>query len=114
MCHIIFVLPFASLLLFSFLPFEEALSLFIIINAVCFFLFYKIYVVMRKKPECGISSMVGKEGVVIEPIYSEGRILIDSEIWFARSDENLDSGQRCVVVGLEGLKALVSSKSRDD
>ncbi len=80
MCHIIFVLPFASLLLFSFLPFDEALSIFIIINAVCFFIFYKIYKVMRRKPECGKGSMIGKEGVVIEPIYSEGRVLIDSEI----------------------------------
>ncbi len=55
--------------------------------------------------------MIGKDGVVIEPIHSQGRVLINNEIWFARSDERLDSGQKFVVVGFEGHKALVTSKT---
>lgn len=109
MCHIIFILPFASLLLFNFLPFEEALPLFVIINALLLFLYYEIYKVMKRRPENGKAAMIGKEGVVVQEIASEGRVLIGNELWFAVSDDNLKPGEKCIVVGFEGLRARVQS-----
>lgn len=112
MCHIIFILPFVSLLLFHFLPFEEALPLFVIINALLLFLYYEIYKVMKRRPESGKAAMIGKEVTVLEEISSEGRVSIGNELWFAVSDETLRPGERCIVVGFEGLRARVQSTDR--
>jgi membrane protein implicated in regulation of membrane protease activity len=107
MCHIIFAMPFLSLALFWFLPFQEALMWFIGINAVSFFLFYKIYRVMKRRPANGKSALIGREATVIEGGRSGGRIRLGSEIWFARANQALRPGQHCTVVGFRGLEALV-------
>ncbi|MFH1624136.1 MAG: NfeD family protein, partial [Pseudomonadota bacterium] len=107
---IIFIVPFASVVLFYMLPIGEALLWFTIINGLCFFVYYKIYGAMKRTPQTGKEGMIGKEGTVIETTSSEGRASIGNELWFAISDERLEPGQKCTVVGFAGLKVVVKSK----
>ena len=70
MCHLIpFILFLALPILlpiFWFMPFNAALTIYLVVCVICFFIYFKIYQAMRMKPRNGKEAMLGKTGLVIK------------------------------------------------
>jgi membrane-bound serine protease (ClpP class) len=75
-----------------------------VILAIKFYIFYPQF----RKPQVGKEGMIGLLGKVIEPLVPEGQVLIEGEIWKAKSIEGkIDREKDIKVVGSDGLKLLV-------
>ena len=62
------------------------------------------YIVIRKrKPLCGIESMLGKEVMVKKWQKKTGWVYLNGELWRASSDDHLSPGDRVVIEKVEGL-----------
>jgi membrane-bound ClpP family serine protease len=63
---------------------------------------------LRRKPEVGLSDMVGSRGEVVKSLDPEGMVRIRGELWKAKSaGRKINAGTEVVVVGREGLKLIV-------
>jgi membrane-bound ClpP family serine protease len=108
MCHIFLSFPILALPLFYFLPFEEALPLYLAILLFTGFLYFKIIRAMRSKVRTGKEAMIDEEAVVLEDIDPEGKVMVWSEIWKATANgERIHKGQKVRVFGFDGLTAIV-------
>jgi len=81
-------------------------ALFELIEHVIFPLVWYI-IVRKRKPLCGIESMVGKEVRVKKWLKKGGWVFINGELWKASSDDYLLPGDRAVIEKVEGLVLLV-------
>ena len=100
MCHLIFFIPFFALPVFWILPFNTALTIYLIICGICFFIYFKIFLAMRIKPWNGKEAMLGRTGLVIQDIDPEGKIQYATEIWNAFADKNkFAKGDKVVIHG---------------
>lgn len=74
---------------------------------------YLIIKTHAKKPEVGPEALVGVVGQVIEDLNPEGTILVEGEIWRARSGsgERIPRGSAVRVVGVDGLTLIVEPYS---
>ena len=62
----------------------------------------------RRAQTTGASVLLGLVGEVREPLDQEGgQVLVNGELWRARSDLPLAAGERARVVGVEGLTVRV-------
>ena len=69
---------------------------------------------LRRKPVYGPTAMLGNEGKVVSPLVPEGMVRIKGELWRAESASGrLDSGEKVIVVGQDGLKLTVRRRSPD-
>jgi membrane-bound serine protease (ClpP class) len=109
MCHLIFFIPFFALPVFWILPFNSALTTYLIICGICVFIYLKIFQAMRMKPWNGKEAMLGRTGLVIEDIDPEGKIQYATEIWDAIGDgRNFAKGDKVIIGGFSwGLRVLV-------
>ena len=57
----------------------------------------------RRRAAVGAQVLVGRAGVAIGPLWPEGQIRIDGEIWKARCEGGADAGTRVVVRAVDGL-----------
>ncbi|MCE4609705.1 MAG: hypothetical protein F7C36_04920 [Desulfurococcales archaeon] len=72
------------------------------------FVSYKIIETYRKPPAIGEEELIGKKGLVIEDLDPEGKILIEGEIWRARSiSGHIRADKEVIVRGVEGLTLIV-------
>ena len=58
-----------------------------------------------------VDAVVGREGIVLEtidPVQNTGRVRIGSEEWRARADDQIQSGERVCVLGVEGATLIVT------
>jgi membrane-bound ClpP family serine protease len=63
---------------------------------------------LRKKPESGLSDMLGMRGEVVKRLDPEGMVRIKGELWKAKSaGRKIEAGEEVTVVGQEGLKLIV-------
>jgi membrane-bound serine protease (ClpP class) len=63
---------------------------------------------LKKKPEVGLSDMVGSRGEVVKSLDPEGMVRIRGELWKAKSaGRKIEVGVEITVVGREGLKLIV-------
>jgi membrane-bound serine protease (ClpP class) len=63
---------------------------------------------LRRKPEGGLSDMLGTRGEVVKRLDPEGMIRIKSELWKAKSvGRKIEIGEEVTVVGQRGLKLIV-------
>ena len=70
------------------------------------------YLVIRahsRRPAVGPEALIGMEGQVFEDLDPEGLILVEGEIWRARSKggEKIPRGMKVRVIGVEGLTLIV-------
>jgi len=109
MCHLIFFIPFFALPVFWILPFNTALTIYLIICGICFFIYFKIYQAMRKKPWNGKEAMLGRTGLVIQDIDPEGKIQYATEIWNAIANgKKFAKGDKVIIHGFGwGMRVLV-------
>jgi len=62
------------------------------------------YIIVRKrKPLCGIESMVGKEVMVQKWQKNSGWVYLNGELWKASGDDHLSPGDIAVIERVEGL-----------
>lgn len=66
--------------------------------------------VRRKKITTGLESMVGKVGVAREDFSFEGFVVVDGELWWARTQTPLRKGEKVVVLRKEGTMLIVDKK----
>ena len=63
---------------------------------------------LRRKPIVGLLNMVSSKGEVVRSLVPEGLVRIKGELWRAESASGrLDTGEKVIVVGQDGLKLTV-------
>jgi membrane-bound ClpP family serine protease len=68
---------------------------------------------LKKKPESGLSDMVGMRGEVVRSLDPEGMVRIKGELWKAKSaGRKIETGAIVTVVGQKGLKLIVEREGR--
>jgi membrane-bound ClpP family serine protease len=68
---------------------------------------------LKKKPEGGLSDMVGTRGEVVKRLDPEGMVRIRGELWKAKSaGRKIETGTIVTVVGQKGLKLIVEREGR--
>ncbi len=89
-------------------------SILILISAVVASIFTLLFYRKIGKPEppttTTIDKLVGRRGIVtakIEPNTLKGKVRIDSEIWSATSDNEIEVGKKVVVLRGEGVHLFV-------
>lgn len=111
MCHILFVLPFVSLILFLFLPFEQAAIRYAFILLICVIFYWVIWKDMRRPAATGIEGMIGGIAQVIRDGKGTGKVFFKGEIWDAICTQDLSVGESVEITGLERMKLLVRKRS---
>lgn len=59
------------------------------------------------KVKTGKEGLIGETGVALTDVFKDGKIVVYGEIWNARSDEQINKGDKVVVVSIEGLMLLI-------
>lgn len=68
---------------------------------------------LKRKPEGGLSDMLGTRGKVVKRLDPEGMIRIKGELWKAKSaGRKIGTGEEVTVVGQKGLKLIVEREGR--
>ncbi len=62
----------------------------------------------RKKARVGVQMLVGRTAVALGAIAPRGQVRVDGEIWEARSESPVASGDDVVVRAVDGLTLLVA------
>ncbi len=73
-------------------------------------LFYRVLAKPQLPTTSTIDQMVGKRGIVIakiEPDSLKGKVRIDSDVWSATADREIDVGKKVEVVKGEGVHLVV-------
>ena len=110
MCHVLLALPFISLLLFLFLPFWEALFLYVGIVLICAALFWLIGKDMMRPAKTGIEGMIGGTGHVIQNGTEPPKIFYNGEIWDVEPGQKLTEGEAVEIKGIKRMKLIVQRK----
>ena len=63
--------------------------------------------VHREKADTGKEGLIGKQAEVRSDLTPDGQVFVHGEIWNARSNESVHTGDKVTVVGVEGLTLLV-------
>ena len=107
MCHLLLVMPFASLIVFWLLPFEEALAVYLAILAVCGVLYGLIWKAIRRPVATGIEGMIGGVGRVIQVGEKKAKIFYRGEIWDAASADPISVGDSVEITKVERMTLMV-------
>jgi len=111
------VLPLVGLVLFKFLPWREALPLYLATVAVSLGLFWKVMQAQRRRPIIGKRAMIGDQAVVVSVKGDEVWVDYQGETWHAVSPKPLHQGQKVIIEGVERLTLRIAplpSPSVDD
>ncbi|TET25415.1 MAG: hypothetical protein E3J67_03980 [Dehalococcoidia bacterium] len=69
---------------------------------------------LKRKVMVGLPTMVGSRGKAASPLAPDGFIKIKGELWEARSSSGkIDSGEKVIVLGQDGLKLVVGRAGID-
>jgi membrane protein implicated in regulation of membrane protease activity len=107
MCHLLLLMPFASLIVFWLLPFEQALTLYLVILAVCAVLYWLIWKAFRRPVATGVEGMIGGVGKVIQVGEKKAKIFYRGEIWNAFSAEQISLGDSVEIARVERMTLIV-------
>ena len=77
---------------------------------------YKLYKVQTSSATVGPESMIGKQGIVIEPLNPEGLIEVEGELWKAvsKNGRQINPGERVRVADHIGLTLVVEREQNND
>jgi membrane protein implicated in regulation of membrane protease activity len=107
MCHLLLVMPLVSLIVFLFLPFEEALGIYLVILAACAVLYWLIWKAICRPVATGAEGMIGGVGKVIQNGKMSAKIFYKGEIWNATSSDELSAGDSVEIARLEKMTLMV-------
>ncbi len=107
MCHLLLLMPFASLIVFWLLPFEQALAIYLAILAACAVLYWLIWKACRRPVATGIEGMIGGIGKVIQIGEKKAKIFYKGEIWNAFSADSISLGDSVEISRVERMTVIV-------
>lgn len=107
MCHLLLLMPFASLIVFWLLPFEQALTVYLVILTACAVLYWLIWKAIRRPVATGIEGMIGRIGTVIQIGEKKAKIFYKGEIWNATSAEQISLGDSVEITRVERMTLIV-------
>jgi membrane-bound serine protease (ClpP class) len=107
MCHLLLLMPFASLIVFWLLPFEQALTLYLVILAVCAVLYWLMWKALRRPVATGVEGMIGGVGKVIQIGEKKAKIFYKGEIWNALSADPISLGDSVEIARVERMTLIV-------
>ena len=61
----------------------------------------------RRQPAVGVETLVGAKGTAVGPCRPDGQVRVRGEIWQARCDAGLDTGEQAEVRAVDGLTLVV-------
>ena len=64
----------------------------------------------KKRPLTGQEGMIGEFGEAISDISPVGQVMVQGEIWKAKSRDAIQKGEEIKVVAIEGLKLFVEKR----
>jgi membrane protein implicated in regulation of membrane protease activity len=105
----------ASLILTLFkAPFALQLVAFIVLSAVCIFLFKFVFKGTEKKKgaKLNLEAIIGEKGIVVDRIHNlagSGQVKVCNQVWSARSadpEKTFEVGEVISVVAIEGVKLI--------
>jgi membrane protein implicated in regulation of membrane protease activity len=97
-------MPAIGLVVFIFLPFPQALAVYLPVAIISLALFYAIYRSMNKPVSAGLEGIAGGTGEVVSRLEL---VSYKGELWTAKSQANLGAGEQVRVVSLAGIKLVV-------
>jgi len=110
MCHLLLLMPFVSLAVFWFLPFEEAMAIYLGILAVCAFLYWLIWKAFRSPVATGIEGMIGGVGEVIQIGRKSAKIFYKGELWDGESADPVSVGDSVEIARVERMTLIVRKR----
>lgn len=115
MCHLVLLLPILGLAVFWIWPLPVAIPVYAVVAALSGLLYAFVLKAMRKPVRTGKEHLVGAVGTVVARTDAGIEVRVESELWTADAmDAGLDVGDVVRVVGLEGLKLVVSREPAPD
>jgi membrane-bound serine protease (ClpP class) len=69
--------------------------------------------IFKKRPVQDLENLIGMTGEAKTPVHRKGSVLVNSEIWSARSDAPIAEGKRISVLKREGLTLWVDEIKQD-
>ena len=107
MCHLLLIMPFASLVVFWVLPFEQAWAIYLVILMTCAVLYWLIWKAFRRPVATGIEGMIGGIGRVIQIGEKGAKIFYKGEIWNASSADPISPGDAVEIARVERMTVIV-------
>lgn len=111
MCHILFLLPFAALLLFFLLPPVQATFISVPLFLVFLWLAWVTWKDFQRPVSTGIEGMIGGEAQVVTRTSDGAKVLLRGELWDAVCGDDLSVGETVRVTGFDRMKLLVRKGS---
>lgn len=110
-----------GLMLFQDLPASMALSWTWLVPATILTTLFFVWIVTEgiraqfMTNQTGKESMIGKRAEVIEKVDKRnGRVFVSGEYWNATSDDDIEAGEKCEIVSIEGLTIKVKRVSESE
>lgn len=103
MCHLILMLPLLVLVVFWIWPVWISVPFYVVVVLASGFMYYFLMRAMRMPVQTGAEGLLQTKGRGIDVTNGKFLIQIHSEIWNARSTDELHTGDTVKIVGVNGL-----------
>jgi membrane protein implicated in regulation of membrane protease activity len=111
-CHLLLAMPLLGLGLFVFLPWQVALLLYLMVDALSIWLYTRIRQSMKQPVRTGREAMIGQTVTVTAAVGSQdGQVRYHNEVWSAVSDQALPAGEQARIVAMRGMRLVVQLAS---
>jgi membrane protein implicated in regulation of membrane protease activity len=111
-CHLLLAMPLLGLGLFVFLPWQVALPLYLIVDALSILLYSRIRHSMHQPVRSGREAMIGQTVTVTAVVATQDwQVRYHNELWGAVSDRVLSMGEQARIVAIRGMKLVVQPVS---
>lgn len=111
MCHLILVLPLLALIAFWVWPVSIAAPFYAVVLIASGAMYYFLMQAMRLPAQTGAEDLLQSTGKVIDSKQGVVHIQMHSEIWNARSHDELCPGDTVRVIGVNGLSLDVEKSA---
>mgnify|MGYP000073551252 CR=1 FL=1 len=84
----------------------------IVIALITAMLIMKVTRAQLSKPKVGIEALIGKEALVIDEIKPMGKVVVEGEIWNARSinNEYIPRGEKVIITNIKDFILIVEKQ----
>ena len=113
MCHLILLMPLLGLPLFWLWPLSLALPVYVVILLLSAWFYYYAMLAMRQVVVVGRETLLHTHGKVVRAEPRDLRVRVQSELWRARSGDDLHPGDDIEVIGVDGLRLRVKRLEDD-
>ena len=105
--YVLYFLPLPALALFIFLPFSQALMLYLPILVVYSIVYWVAWKDRHRPVTSGIEGMMGGVAQVIENEAVQVKVFYRGEIWGAICAESVSKDEKVEITGMEQMKLIV-------